>query len=35
MGYLLGNIIGVEADVLFQPEYGVVPPSGTPSHSSR
>src|SRR6266481_549354 len=31
IGYLLGNIIGVEADVLFQPEYAVVPPSGTPT----
>src|SRR2546426_3256084 len=30
MGYLLGNIVGVEADVLFQPEYTVSPPSGTP-----
>src|SRR6266566_5603210 len=30
IGYLLGNIVGVEADVLFQPEYTVVPPSGTP-----
>ena len=30
IGYLLGNIIGVEADVLFQPEYTVVPSSGTP-----
>ena len=30
IGYLVGNIIGMEADVLFQPEYTVVPPSGTP-----
>jgi len=31
MGYLFGSIVGLEADVLFQPEYNVVPPSGTPS----
>src|SRR5881398_18808 len=31
MGYLLGRIVGVEADVLFQPEYTVTPPSGTTS----
>src|SRR5436309_8676051 len=30
MGYLLGNIVGVEADVLFQPEYTVAPSGGTP-----
>src|SRR5260370_8137179 len=31
MGYLFGSIVGLEADVLFQPEYNVVPPTGTPS----
>src|SRR5881409_3686688 len=31
MGYLLGSIVGVEADVLFQPEYTVTPPGGTTS----
>ena len=31
MGYLLGRIVGVEADVLFQPEYTVTPPGGTTS----
>ncbi len=31
MGYVFGSIVGLEADVLFQPEYTVVPPSGTPS----
>src|SRR5437016_4212893 len=30
LGYLLGNIVGVEADVLFQPEY-TVSSSGTPT----
>ena len=30
LGYLLGNIVGVEADVLFQPEY-TVSASGTPT----
>ena len=30
LGYLLGGIVGVEGDVLFQPEYAVSPPSGTP-----
>src|SRR2546427_547757 len=29
MGYLLGGIVGVEGDILFQPEY-TVSPSGTP-----
>src|SRR6266700_3013766 len=28
MGYLLGSIFSVEADVLFQPEYTVTPPGG-------
>src|SRR6266550_1286871 len=28
MGYLLGSIVGVEADVLFQPEYAVTPLGG-------
>src|SRR3989442_4071549 len=31
MGYLFGGIVGLEGEVLFQPEYNVVPPSGTPS----
>src|SRR5437660_7669501 len=31
MGYLLGRIVGVEADGLFQPEYTVTPPGGTTS----
>src|SRR6266849_3320302 len=31
MGYLLGSIVGVEADVLFQPEYTVTPPGGATS----
>src|SRR5256885_12466944 len=31
MGYLFGSIVGLEADVLFQPEYNVVPPTATPS----
>src|SRR5437899_1485821 len=31
IGYLLGSIVGVEADVLFQPEYTVTPPGGTTS----
>src|SRR6266568_4271275 len=31
MGYLLGSIVGVEADVLFQPSYTVTPPGGTTS----
>src|SRR3989449_8836730 len=31
IGYLLGSIVGVEADVLFQPEYPVTPPGGTTS----
>src|SRR6266704_3335382 len=31
MGYVLGSIVGVEADVLFQPEYTVTPPGGTTS----
>src|SRR5213596_1247390 len=31
MGYLLGSIVGVEADVLFQPEYTVTPPGATTS----
>jgi len=30
MGYLLGGIVGVEGDILFQPEY-TVSPSGTPT----
>src|SRR6266576_6163408 len=30
MGYLLGSIVGVEGDILFQPEY-TVSPSGTPT----
>src|SRR5439155_11844686 len=30
LGYLLGNIVGVEGDILFQPEY-TVSPSGTPT----
>src|SRR5437870_4685241 len=30
MGHLLGNVVGVEAAVLFQPEY-TVSPSGTPT----
>ena len=30
LGYLLGNIIGVEGDILFQPEYTVAP-GGTPT----
>jgi OmpA-OmpF porin, OOP family len=30
LGYLLGNIVGVEGDVLFQPSY-TVSPSGTPT----
>src|SRR5213595_675948 len=31
MGYLLGRIVGVEADVLIPPEYTVTPPGGTTS----
>src|SRR5213592_1801029 len=31
MGYLLGSIVGVEGDILFQPEYTVTPPGGTTS----
>ena len=30
LGYLLGNIVGVEGDILFQPAY-TVSPSGTPT----
>lgn len=30
IGYLVGNIVGIEGDVLFQPEY-TVSPSGTPT----
>src|SRR6266700_898909 len=30
LGYLFGNIVGVEGDILFQPEY-TVSPSGTPT----
>src|SRR5437773_7876269 len=30
MGYLLGSIVGVEGDILFQPEY-TVSPGGTPT----
>ena len=30
LGYLIGSVVGVEGDLLFQPEYTVVPPSGTP-----
>src|SRR6266851_8455169 len=30
LGYLFGAALGIEGDVLFQPEYGVTPPSGTP-----
>jgi len=30
LGYLLGNIVGVEGDILFQPEY-TVSPGGTPT----
>jgi len=30
LGYLVGSVVGVEGDLLFQPEYTVVPPSGTP-----
>src|SRR5436305_2829037 len=30
LGYLLGNIVGVEGDILFQPEY-TVSPLGTPT----
>ena len=29
LGYFLGNVVGVEGDVLFQPEYTVPPPGGT------
>jgi outer membrane protein OmpA-like peptidoglycan-associated protein len=29
LGYLIGDVVGVEGDLLFQPEYTVVPPSGT------
>src|SRR5438067_847357 len=29
LGYFLNNFIGVEGDVLFQPEYTVTPPGGT------
>src|SRR2546429_8011516 len=29
LGYFLSNVIGVEGDVLFQPEYTVTPPGGT------
>src|ERR671931_176673 len=30
LGYFLGDLVGIEADVVFQPEYSVTPPSGTP-----
>ncbi len=30
LGYLFSGMLGVEGDLLFQPEYSVVPPSGTP-----
>lgn len=30
LGYLVGDVVGVEGDVLFQPEYTVTPISGTP-----
>src|SRR5690349_15476460 len=30
LGYLFGNVLGVEGDLLFQQEYNVVPASGTP-----
>src|SRR5256885_10696473 len=30
MGYSLGTLIGLEGDVLFQPEYSVSPPGGAP-----
>jgi OmpA-OmpF porin, OOP family len=30
LGYMFGAAFGIEGDVLFQPEYGVTPPSGTP-----
>ncbi|HXI63610.1 MAG TPA: OmpA family protein [Gemmatimonadales bacterium] len=30
LGYLFSSMLGVEGDLLFQPEYNVVPPSGTP-----
>src|SRR5256886_6746662 len=29
LGYLLNNFVGIEGDVLFQPEYTVTPPGGT------
>lgn len=31
LGYLVGGVVGIEGDVLFQPEYTVTPPSGTPT----
>src|SRR5713101_333610 len=30
LGYLVGDLVGVEGDLLFQPEYTVTPISGTP-----
>ncbi len=30
LGYLLGNVVGIEGDILFQPEY-TVSPGGTPT----
>jgi outer membrane protein OmpA-like peptidoglycan-associated protein len=30
LGYLVGDLVGVEGDLLFQPEYTVMPISGTP-----
>jgi outer membrane protein OmpA-like peptidoglycan-associated protein len=30
LGYLVGDVVGVEGDLLFQPEYTVLPISGTP-----
>jgi len=29
LGYFLNDVVGIEGDVLFQPEYTVTPPSGT------
>src|SRR2546422_11685359 len=34
LGYLLGNIVGLEGEVLFQPAY-TVSPSGTPTTLER
>src|SRR5207237_8066158 len=31
LGYFLGKFVGVEGDLLFQPEYTVTPPGGTPN----